>query len=162
MALLRWDPWSELAVLQQDVNQLLGRPSQGRTSGSLVPPIDAYRTHEGLVVRVELPGMRPEDVDVSVNDGMLIISGERKLDVGVGDDAWVRRERPTGAFERSFSLPEGTDPAGISASFDLGVLELHIPHPPERRPHKVEVAAGGGSETLHVGQSREQSDTQSE
>jgi HSP20 family protein len=102
--------------------------------------MDVVRTAEGLSVRVELPGMRPDDVDISVNEGMLTISGERKLDAGVGDDAWVHRERAIGRFERSFSLPKGTDPAGISASFDAGVLDLHVPAPPEQRPHKVEIA----------------------
>ena len=137
----RWDPWSEIALLQRDMNSLLGR-SGGRRSDALVPPMDVFRTPEGLTVRLELPGMGTGDVDVSVNDGMLTVAGERKLDAGVSDDAWVHRERPVGRFERSFSLPKGTDPAGISAAFDAGVLELHIPAPPERRPHKVEVAAG--------------------
>ncbi len=144
MALLRWDPWGELSALQQDVNHLLGRQVPSR-AGGLIPPIDAFRTEEGLVVRIELPGMRPEDVDVSVNDQTLTIAGERKVEAGVSEDSWVRRERAVGAFERSFSLPEGTDPSAITASFDLGVLELHIPHPPERRPHKVQVEVGSGA-----------------
>lgn len=145
MAVLRWDPWGELALLQRDMNHLMGRSSGRRVEG-LIPPMDVFRTGEGLTVRVELPGMRPDDVDVSVNDGMLTISGERKLDAGIGDDAWVHRERPVGRFERSFGLPEGTDPGQIKASFDVGVLELHIPAAPERRPHKVQIdSAGAGS-----------------
>ena len=141
MAVLRWDPWGELATLQRDVDRLLGRPGASATRGApLVPPMDAMKTGEGMVVRLELPGLRPEDVDVSVNEGVLTIAGERKLDAGVAEDAWVRRERPVGRFERSFTLPEGTDPQGITASFDLGVLELQIPHPPQRRPHRIQVA----------------------
>ncbi|MGH3664751.1 MAG: Hsp20/alpha crystallin family protein [Egibacteraceae bacterium] len=152
MAVLRWDPWGDLAALQRDVNELFGRTST--RSGGLVPLIDAYRTGEALVVRVELPGLRPEDVDVSVNDGMLTIGGERKLDADVAEDAWIRRERAVGRFERSFTLPEGTDPGGIQASFDAGLLELRIPHPPERRPHKVPIGAGTESkQTVDVGQS---------
>lgn len=151
MAVTRWDPWSELALLQRDVNQLLGRSAQSRRGEQLIPPMDAFRDSEGLVVRIELPGMRPDDVDISVNDGMLTISGERKLDVGVADDAWVRRERPVGRFERSFGLPEGTDPAAINAQFNAGLLELRIPAPPERRPHKVQINAGDdSSETVDV------------
>lgn len=152
MAVMRWDPWNELALLQRDVNQLLGRPA--RRAESLIPPMDVVRTGEGLAVKMELPGMRPDDVDISVNDGVLTISGERKLDAGVAEDAWVRRERPVGRFERSFSLPEGTDPSGITAGFDLGVLELHIPAPPERRPHKVQISGGDSAqrEAVDVGQ----------
>lgn len=137
----RWDPWSEIALLQRDMNSLLGR-SGGRRTDALLPPMDVFRTAEGLTVRLELPGLGTDDVDVSVNDGMLTVSGERKLDVGVADDAWVHRERPVGRFERSFSLPKGTDPDAISAAFDAGVLELHIPAPPERRPHKIQVGSG--------------------
>ncbi len=152
MAITRWDPWSELAMLQRDVNQLLGRPA-GRRAENLIPPMDIFRTAEGLTVRVELPGLAPGDVDVSVNDGVLTISGERKLDAGVADDAWLRRERPVGRFERSFGLPEGTDPAGVTASFDMGLLELTIPAPPERRAHKVQIAGGGeGGKTVDVEQ----------
>lgn len=144
MAVVRWDPWGELALLQRDMNSLLGRQS-GRRAEGLIPPMDAFRTSEGLTARIELPGMSPSDVDVAVNDGMLTVSGERKLDAGIGEDAWVHRERPVGRFERSFSLPEGTDPSGIKASFSNGVLELHIPAAPERRPHKIQI------ETSHAG-----------
>ena len=151
MAVMRWDPWGELALLQRDVNQLLGRPG-GRRVEAMIPPMDVIRTSEGLTARMELPGMSPEDVDVSVNDGMLTVSGERKLDVDVADDAWVVRERPVGRFERSFGLPKGTDAEAITAAFDAGLLELTIPAPPERRPHKVQIsAAGGESEAVDVG-----------
>ena len=152
MAVMRWDPWNELALLQRDVNQLLGRPA--RRAESLIPPMDVFRTAEGLSVRMELPGMRPGDVDISVNDGMLTIAGERKLDAGVAEDAWIRRERAVGRFERSFGLPEGTDPSAITAGFDAGVLELHIPAPPQRRPHKVQISTGddASSETVDVNQ----------
>ncbi|MBA2529920.1 MAG: Hsp20/alpha crystallin family protein [Euzebyales bacterium] len=88
-----------------------------------------------------MPGLDRGDVDVAVNEGMLTISGERKVDADVPEDAWVRRERAVGGFERSFSLPEGTDPSAISASFDRGLLELHLPHPPERRPRKIEITS---------------------
>ncbi|HVM20988.1 MAG TPA: Hsp20/alpha crystallin family protein [Egibacteraceae bacterium] len=142
MATVRWDPWGELAMLQRDVNNLLGRTT--RRAETYIPPMDVFRTSEGLTVRLELAGMRPGDVDVSVNDGLLTISGERKLDGNVADDAWIHRERFVGRFERSLSLPEGTDPSAISARFEDGVLELAVPAPPERRPHKVEIAVGGG------------------
>lgn len=153
MAVVRWDPWGELAALQRDVGELFQRtgPQSGtRQSTGLVPPIDAYRTDEDLVVRVELPGMAPDDVDVSVDDGMLTLAGERRMDADVPEDAWLRRERPTGAFQRSFSLPEGTDPQKITASFDNGILELHIPHPPERRPHRVDIDSANGAKSQTV------------
>ncbi|MDP8978557.1 MAG: Hsp20/alpha crystallin family protein [Actinomycetota bacterium] len=147
MAVLRWDPWGELATLQRDVSELFNRDPGTRRVGSLVPPIDAYRTDEGMVVLVELPGIGPDQVDVSVQDGVLTLSGERPVPADIEAEAWVRRERASGAFERSFTLPEGTRPDQIQASFDNGLLELRIPHPPEQRPHKVEI--GVGSETAN-------------
>ena len=150
MAMTRWDPWGELALLQRDVNQLLGRGSGRRVEG-LIPPMDVIRTADGLRVRIELPGMRVDDVDVSVNDGLLTISGERKLDAGVAEDAWVHRERPVGRFERSFGLPKDTDAAAITASFEAGVLDLHIPAPPQRRPHKVSISGGSDRPADAVG-----------
>ena len=151
MAVTRWDPWNELALLQRDVNQILGR-TPVRRAEALIPPMDVFRTGEGLTVRMELPGLRADDVDIAVNDGMLTISGERKLDAGVADEAWVRRERPVGRFERSFGLPDGTDPSAIQASYDMGLLELTIPAAPERRPHKVQIQAGGlrSGDTMEV------------
>lgn len=153
MAVLRWDPWGELATLQRDVSELFNREAGARRA-SLIPPMDAYRADEGLVVLVELPGVGPDQVDVSVQDGVLTLSGERPVPADVGEEAWVRRERATGAFERSFSLPEGTQPDRIQASFDNGVLELRIPHPPEQRPHKVQIGVGadaGSRSTVEVG-----------
>ena len=149
MAVMRWDPWGEIALLQRDMNHLLGRNSGRRVEG-LIPPMDVFRTAEGLTVRLELPGLRIDDVDVSVNDGMLTVSGERKLDAGIADDAWVHRERPVGRFERSFGLPEGTDPQQIRAACDAGLLELHIPAAPERRPHKVQIKTSSDDSSEQV------------
>lgn len=153
MAVLRWDPWGELAALQRDVSELVDRtqaPAATQGHAGLVPPIDAYRTADELVVRMELPGIDPEHVDVAVEDGMLVVSGERTFDADVEDDAWVRRERAVGAFQRSFNLPEGTDPQSITASFNHGLLELRVPHPPERKPHKVKIGVGAGDSQAAV------------
>lgn len=154
MAVLRWDPWGELATLQRDVSELFNREAGVRRLGNLIPPIDAYRTDEGLVVLVELPGMGADQVDVSVQEGVLTLSGERPVPANVEDEAWVRRERAAGAFERSFTLPEGTQPDQIRASFDNGVLELKIPAAPEQRPHKVQIGVGAdasGRSAVEVG-----------
>jgi HSP20 family protein len=154
MAVVRWDPWGELAVLQRDVNELFGRTfgQPTRRTASLVPPIDAYRTEAGLVIQMELAGMRPDDVEISVAEGQLTVSGTRRLDDKIQDDQWIRRERAVGQFERGFTLPEGTDPAQITASFENGVLELTIPHPPERQPRKIQISASqpAGQQAVEV------------
>lgn len=152
MTMLRWDPWSEVAALQRDVSQLLGQSGRADVrQTAVIPPIDAYRTDEGLVVHVELPGMRPDEVELTVEDGMLTISGERRTPEGIDDDAWVRRERPIGTFTRSFTLPEGTDPDAITASFGHGMLELSIPHPPARKPRRIRIGSNEQQEAIDVG-----------
>jgi HSP20 family protein len=154
MAVLRWDPWGELASLQRDMQELIGRSGAGtRAEGALLPPIDAYRTGEGMVVRIDLPGMSNDDVDVQVEEGVLTITGERHVDETVEQDNWIRRERRHGRFERSFSLPEGTDADALSAKMADGVLEITVPHPPERQPRRIEVAAAskeGAGEVVDV------------
>jgi HSP20 family protein len=151
MAVMRWDPWGELAVLQRDVNQLLGRPA-ARQAAPIIPALDAFRTSDGMSVRMELPGMRADEVEVSVSEGVLSIAGERKLDASVAEDAWIVRERAVGRFERSITLPKDTDASAITAAFTDGILELTIPAPPERRPHKVSIsAAKPAGETVDVG-----------
>lgn len=161
MAVVRWDPWGEMAALQREVSELLGQTTGAeRGLGRFAAPaIDAYRTEQGLVVHVDLPGVRPEDVEVSVQDGMLTIKGqwERSFEQGVDRENWLRRERSAGAFERSFTLPEGTNPKEINASFEHGVLKLEIPHPPEAKPHRVQIAGGtGAEETVDVTESQRQ------
>ncbi|MGH8906363.1 MAG: Hsp20/alpha crystallin family protein [Egibacteraceae bacterium] len=81
---------------------------QREAMSAQVPPLDAYRTDAGLSVRMELPGMAQQDVGVSVADGRLTISGERRVDDKVEKASWVRRERSVGRFERTFTLPRGT------------------------------------------------------
>ncbi len=95
-------------------------------------------------------------MDVSVHDGVLTVSGERETAQDVSDDAWIRRERAWGSFERTFTLPQGTNPDDISADYQHGVWELTIPHPPERKPRKIAVGGNASNETVDV-QEHEQS-----
>jgi len=148
MARLQWDPWRELAVLEKQVNDAL-RPAaaqvQGQGQGRFFgPALDAFHRDHALWVRIEVPGVRPEDVDISVVDGTLVVRGQRQQDIDERTDGLVRRERFTGTFERHVLLPEGTDPAAIEASYDLGVLEIKIPHPQEKTPTKISIKVGSG------------------
>ncbi|MGH8897569.1 MAG: Hsp20/alpha crystallin family protein [Egibacteraceae bacterium] len=162
MALIRWDPWSDLAALQRDVNQLIGRTPGTARPTPTAPPIDAYQTETGLRLRMELPGMRPEDVDISVHDRHLVVSGERHTEEKVAEERWVRRERSYGWFQRAFMLPEGVHADEITASFENGVLQLDIPNPPERQPRKIRISAGQhtGQQTVDVTQTTPTSSTQ--
>lgn len=154
MALRTWDPFGDLAALQRDMSQLVNRtfgPTAGRENGGLVPPIDAYRTDEDVVVTMELPGLSTDDVEIEVADGVLTVSGQRATTADVPEEAWLRRERPVGEFSRSFTLPEGVDPQKIRADFSHGLLELHIPQPEERKPHRISIQPGSEQKAVDAG-----------
>src|SRR5215218_8467658 len=138
MAIVRWDPTREVDSLQSEVNRLFdtffgGRPASGALR-RWVPPMDLVETDDHLVLRADLPGLDVDDVNIEVKDGVLTVSGERT-------DGFYRVERAFGGFSRSMSLPQDVDAERIDASFDKGVLEVRIPKPEERKPHRVEISA---------------------
>src|SRR3954453_23847174 len=112
MVRVQWDPWRELAVLERQVNDAFKRTGVAQTT-QFAPALDAFHRDKALWVRLEVPGVRPEDVDISVVDGTLIVKGERKQDIQTDHDGVIRRERAVGSFERHVLLPEGTDPSKI-------------------------------------------------
>lgn len=148
MAVVRWDPWSELDQLQRDVSDLFNRRMQPATVAR--PAIDAYRTDEGTVVRVDVPGYTADDIDVSVQDGVLTLSGTRSSDEKIEEGDWIRRERFATRFERGVALPKGVDVEAIRASVDNGVLEVFVPHPVEQQPKRISVQASSSGETVDV------------
>ena len=146
MAIVRWDPSREVDSLQSEMNRLFdtffgGRPATGGMR-RWVPPMDLVETDDHLVLKADLPGLDSDDVDIEVKDGVLTVSGERKTEHEERADGFYRVERSFGSFSRSMSLPQQVDAEQISASFDKGVLEVRIPKPEERKPHRVEIGAG--------------------
>ena len=146
MAIVRWDPGREVDSLQSEVNRLFdtffgGRPANGGIR-RWVPPMDLVETDDHLVLKADLPGVDSDDVNIEVKDGVLTVSGERTTEHEERADGFYRVERAFGGFSRSMSLPQQVDAEQISASFDKGVLEVRIPKPAERKPHRVEIGAG--------------------
>jgi HSP20 family protein len=152
MVMSRWDPWGELAALQRDVQELFGRSSGSQRTSSLVPAMDAYRTEEGLTLKLELPGVAPDQVEINYDRGVLTITGERSSEEEAKGDSYLRRERSVGRFSRSITLSDAVDPSRIQASFEHGVLELKVPTAPEQRPTRIPIsgAAGGEAQTVDV------------
>jgi HSP20 family protein len=109
-----------------------------------VPPMDLVEAEDHFVLKADLPGLSDADVKIEVQDGTLRISGERKAEHEQRERGWYRIERSFGSFSRSLSLPDGVDPDGIKAEFKDGVLEVRIPKPEERKPHRI--AISGSSE----------------
>src|SRR5436190_15332746 len=145
MTLVRWDPAREVDTLHSEVNRIFdtffgGRPANGGQR-RWVPAMDLTETDDHLVLRADLPGLDKDDVKIEVTDGVLTISGERKAEQEERTDGFYRVERAFGAFSRSMSLPEHVDAEKVTANFDKGVLEVRIPKPEEREPHRVQIGA---------------------
>lgn len=146
---VRWDPFRDLMSIQTELNRLFGRTFAGTDAGnggalpagSWMPPLDVYETDDRLVVKVELPGIEPDDVDVSVEDSALSIYGERRFYEEVAEDSAMRVERRFGAFTRTLTLPAIADPEKIEAKFDKGVLTLDIPKREEAKPKRITIKA---------------------
>jgi HSP20 family protein len=159
MALIRWEPASEVDSLQSDFNRFfegfLGRPAAG--SRRWAPAMDLSETDDSLVLRADLPGLDREDVSIEVKDNVLTVSGERRNEHQDERKGYHRIERSYGSFARSLTLPRGIDPASVSAGFDKGVLEVRIPKPSEPEAHRVEIGAeaieGEGAEKPEGGPS---------
>jgi HSP20 family protein len=145
MALVRWDPARELDTLQSEFNRLFDTFSGARPNGQArrwVPAMDLVETEDHLVLKADLPGLSREDVEIEVKDNTLTISGDRKLQHEEKTDGYYRIERAFGAFSRSLTLPDGINADGIAADFHDGVLEVRIPKPEERKPHRITIGAG--------------------
>ncbi len=152
MAIIRYDPFREFAVLQDRVNRAFtdaygrsGTADEGLlTTGAWVPPVDIYQNGEHeLVLKAELPAMTREDIDVRVENDTLTIRGEKKLANDIKEEQYHRVERRYGSFSRSFTLPPTVDTGKVSAEYRNGVLTVTLPLREDAKPRqvKVEVAA---------------------
>jgi HSP20 family protein len=151
MALVRWEPGREVDSLQSEVNRVFDAFFGGSAAGTAsrarrwVPPMDLVETDDHLVLRADLPGMKRDDVEIEIKDGALTVSGERKAEHEENAEGYYRVERAYGRFSRSLTLPDGIEPDAVEAHFQDGVLEVRIPKPAERKPHRVEIGAGAAS-----------------
>ncbi len=150
MAIMRWDPFGEMLSMQSDMDRLFRRftgTGQGQQTTGWMPRIDVKQRGDDLIVQADLPGVKPQDVDVSVTDGVLTISGERSEEKKQEDENWVVRETSYGSFQRQMVLPEGLDPKTIHANFNNGVLEVEIPKALEQmKPKTTKVQIGQGEQ----------------
>ena len=146
MAIVRFDPFRELSVMQDRMNRMFG-DFYGRrldddvmSRGDWVPAVDIYENdkHE-IVIRAEMPGMKREDIELRVENNTLTLRGERKREAEVRDEQYHRVERAYGAFVRSFSLPSTVDAGHVSAEYKDGVLSVTLPLREEAKPRQIPV-----------------------
>ena len=145
MSLVHWNPFQELSAFDTPFNRVF-RHVVPRTDEvpreSWVPAVDVYETDDhALVVSAELPGVDSKDVSVALDNGVLTITGERKIDTDVDRERWYRSERAYGTFRRSFTLPRTVDAGAVTAEHKDGTLRVRLPLKEEAKPHRITVSA---------------------
>ena len=144
MNIARFDPFREFEDILRRYSEpgsrsLLGRDQEGVISASWAPSVDINETKDAYVVKGELPGVDKDDVDISIEDNLLVIRGEKKFETESDEDKYHRKECVYGSFERSFSLPKQVDVSKVEASYKNGVLKLNIPKAEEAKPRQIQV-----------------------
>jgi HSP20 family protein len=138
-----WGSWDQLTNLREEINRLFELPLREFTPDTeffgWAPVIDLFEDKDNLVVKAELPGMRKEDIDLSLHQNNLMISGERKSESHRDASDTSRAERFFGRFQRSIELPKPVDVSRVSASYKDGVLTVTLPKTEESKPKQIEV-----------------------
>ncbi len=145
MAIVRWEPFRGLLNTQREINRLFNEVSprvwgdeelSTRTWG---PAVDIYETENALVLKADVPGVDPKDVELRVEDGMLYLKGERKFEKEVKEENYHRVERTYGSFARSFSLPNSIDSEKVTAEYKDGQIILTLPKREEAKPKSIKI-----------------------
>jgi HSP20 family protein len=145
VSIVRWQPFSDMVTLRQAMDRLFEdsfvRPPRFAAAfadeGNL--PIDMYQTNDSVVVRASVPGVKPEEVEVTITGDMLTIKGETRAEEEVKKDSFFRQEISYGAFSRSVVLPSSLQPDKAEATFENGVLTLTIPKAEATKPKQIKI-----------------------
>ena len=150
--IVRWDPFSETLSLRQAMDKLFEdawvRPwtqTAQNGNGLTALALDVYETGDDVVVTGAVPGVKPEDLEITVQGDVLTIRGETKTDESVGDEKYHRRERTFGRFGRQIVLPVGVDSGKAQAHFENGVLTLRLPKAEQAKERRIAVTASNGA-----------------
>lgn len=145
--IVRWDPFRDMLGLRSEIDRLMGAMAQAAPRSTLptrwAPSADVIERDDEIVITAELPGVKDEDVEITIDDGVLRIAGTRELSEEVDDDRYHRIERSYGGFERTFTLPPGVDEDAIQAGIAYGVLKITIPKPTAAEPRRIAINPGG-------------------
>lgn len=139
MALIRWTPWHELESINRQLSRMLDESPDGEERGNWLPAVDIHESEDMFTVEAEVPGIDKKDIKVSVENGMLTISGERRYEKETKEENRHRIERSYGRFTRSFALPTHVDSAKVVAKVEDGVLRVTLPKVEAVKPKSIEV-----------------------
>jgi HSP20 family protein len=147
MTIVRWEPFRGLLNLQERMNRLFEESARGVhrgeeedwVMGAWAPAVDIYEKGTDVVLKAELPGVDPKDVDIRIENNVLTLKGERKFENETKREDYHRVERSYGSFTRSFTLPSTVDTASVKADYKDGVLRIMLPKREEAKPKQIQV-----------------------
>jgi HSP20 family protein len=148
MVINHWDPFREVASLQNRVNSLFREMNEGDSplaAASFVPAVDIYEDTKKVVLKLEVPGIEEKDLDIRVENNTLTVKGERKFEKDEKEENFHRIERRYGSFYRAFTLPTTIDPENVTAGYNNGILKLELSKKPEAQPKQIKVNVGGSA-----------------
>ena len=148
MTISRWYPIREVATLQNRVNSLFqdfAGDNESVTTASFVPAVDVYENAEKVVLKLEIPGVKEEDVDIRVENQSLTVRGERKFETEEKEENFHRIERRYGSFFRSFTLPTSVDTENVQASYNAGILKLELKKKASAQPKQIKIGITGSN-----------------
>jgi HSP20 family protein len=147
--LTRWEPIREFASLQDRMNRLFNMnmndnfgqvtAQESLAAGSFIPPVDVYEDEQGISLKVEVPGIEEKDIDIRLENNLLSVRGERKLESETKEENYHRIERRYGSFTRTFTLPNTVNTEDVKASYAKGVLTIHLGKRAEAKPKQIKV-----------------------
>lgn len=145
--LVRWEPFRELAALQNEMSRFMNglHEGDGRTSQSWVPALDVWETDAEIVYALDLPGVPEEKISVELDEGALTVSAERERTQEQSEERFYRFERRHGTFSRTFGVPQGVTEGDVSADVKDGVLEVHVRKPEQPQPKRIQIGSGAGA-----------------
>lgn len=155
MNIVKYDPFRELRSLQDEMTRLFNGNVQGgfareeALNSGWFPKVDIFENKDNLVLEAELPGMNRDDFELSFENNVLTLKGERKFEKKTDGDNYHRVERSYGSFTRSFTLPQTVTADGASANFDAGILTVSLPKREDTKARKIEIT-GSGSRTIEA------------
>ena len=149
MGILRWDPFSDMVTLRDQINRMFeesmsrntGRPAAPAPSRTWAPVVDILEDNDKIAIKVDLPGIKQDDIHIDLTGDVLTLSGERRFEDEERKDSYVRVERIYGSFQRSFQLGVPIEVDKVTASYQDGILTVTLPKSEAVKPRRVEIKA---------------------